>query len=263
VRRRVRGDGVHGATGMACRGGRAHRKNERMMTIRRADERGHFDHGWLDTRHTFSFADYHDDRFMGFSDLRVINEDRVRPGQGFGTHGHRDMEIVSYVLEGALAHRDSLGTGSTIRPGEVQRMSAGTGIRHSEFNASPDAPVHFLQIWILPERAGTTPSYEQKTFPEADRRGRLRLLASPDGAGGALTVHQDVRLYGAILAKGEEAGLDLGPGRHAWVQVARGEVDANGQRLGAGDGAAVSDERRVVLRGAGDGSADVLVLDLR
>ncbi len=232
-----------------------------MITIRRAEDRGHFDHGWLDTRHTFSFADYQDDRFMGFRDLRVVNEDRVRPGQGFGMHGHRDMEIVSYVLEGALAHRDSLGSGSTLRPGEVQRMSAGTGIRHSEFNGSPDAPVHFLQIWILPERDGLAPSYEQKAFPLEERRGKLRLLVSPDAADGALRIHQDVRLYGTVLGDGEEAALELASGRHAWIQVARGEVVANGERLRAGDGAAVSGERRVALRGAG--AAEVLLFDLR
>ncbi len=231
-----------------------------MIAIRRSEERGRFDHGWLDTRHTFSFADYHDPRFMGFRDLRVVNEDRVRPGEGFGTHGHRDMEIVSYVLEGALAHRDSLGNGSTIRPGEVQRMSAGTGIRHSEFNASRDEPVHFLQIWFLPARTGLAPGYEQRAFPEAERRGRLRLLVSPDGADGSLTIHQDVSVLGALLAPGEEVRRELAPGRHAWVQVARGAVELNGSALRQGDGAAVSDERSLAIRGLD--AAEVLVFDL-
>lgn len=232
-----------------------------MITIRKADARGRYDHGWLDTRHTFSFADYHDPRHMGFRDLRVVNEDRVVPGEGFGTHPHRDMEILTYVLEGALAHRDSLGNGSTIRPGEVQRMSAGTGVRHSEYNASRDAPVHFLQIWIRPDRAGHAPSYEQRAFPAAERRGGLRLLASPDGADGSLTIHQDVRVLGALLAAGQEATLALAPGRHAWVQVAGGEVDVNGTSLAAGDGAALSDEPQVSLRARAD--AEVLVFDLR
>jgi redox-sensitive bicupin YhaK (pirin superfamily) len=232
-----------------------------MMAIRRAEERGHLDHGWLDTRHTFSFADYHDPRFMGFRDLRVINEDRVRAGEGFGTHPHRDMEIVTYVLEGELAHRDSLGNGSTIRPGEVQRMSAGTGIRHSEFNGSRERPVHFLQIWILPEREGLPPGYEQKAFPAAERRGRLRLLASADGAEGSVRIGQDVALLGALLAPGEEVTRTIAPGRHAWVQVARGDVELNGAALGAGDGAAVSDERALAIRARTD--AEVLVFDLR
>ena len=195
-----------------------------MITIRHAGERGHFDHGWLDTHHTFSFADYHDERHMGFSDLRVINDDVVQPGQGFGTHPHRDMEIVTYVLEGELLHRDSMGNGSVIRPGEVQRMTAGTGVRHSEENASREQPVHLLQIWILPGQRGLTPGYEQTAFPEAERRGKLRLVASPDGALGSVTIHQDARMYATLLARGEEVRLPLAPGRRAWVHVARGEL---------------------------------------
>jgi quercetin 2,3-dioxygenase len=233
-----------------------------MITIRRAEDRGHAHHGWLDSRHTFSFADYHDEEHMGFRALRVINEDRVAPGQGFGTHGHRDMEIISYVLEGALGHKDSMGTGSSIRPGEVQRMSAGTGVLHSEMNASRDEPVHFLQIWILPDRGGHAPSYEQKAFPEADRRGKLRLVASPDGLDGSLRIHQDARLYLGLLGPGERASHPLAPGRAAWVQVARGEATVNGQALRAGDGAAIEGEAAVEVAGGGTGVADVLVFDL-
>ncbi|MGA8890687.1 MAG: pirin family protein [Anaeromyxobacteraceae bacterium] len=233
-----------------------------MITIRRAEDRGHFEHGWLDTRHTFSFAEYRDERFMGFSDLRVINEDRVRPGMGFGTHGHRDMEILSYVLEGELAHRDSMGNGSTIRPGEVQRMSAGTGVTHSERNPSPESPVHFLQIWILPATQGIRPGYEQRAFPEAERRGRLRLLASSDGRDGSVTIHQDAAMLGALLSPGERVRHGIPEGRVAWVQVARGEVTVNGQRLRAGDGLAAVDEVVLDVEGAGDGVADVLVFDL-
>src|SRR5919206_3542495 len=213
-----------------------------MITIRRAGERGHADHGWLDTWHTFSFADYYDPAHMGFRALRVINEDRVQPGQGFGTHGHREMEIVTYVLEGELGHRDSIGHGSTIRPGEVQRMTAGTGVLHSEMNASRDQPVHFLQIWILPDRAGHAPSYEQKAFPEGERRGKLRLVAAPDGSDGSVRIHQDARLYLGLLGPGERASHPLAPGRAAWVQVARGEATVNGQALRAGDGAAIEGE---------------------
>ncbi|HXX32725.1 MAG TPA: pirin family protein [Myxococcaceae bacterium] len=231
-----------------------------MITIRRAEDRGHANHGWLDTRHTFSFADYDDPDQMGFRALRVINEDRVQPGQGFGTHAHRDMEILSYVLEGALAHKDSIGTGSTIRPGDVQRMSAGTGVAHSEFNASKTEPVHFLQIWIHPERPGIRPGYEQKTFPEAEKRGRLRLVASRDGRDGSLTIHQDAAVYAGLLDAGERAELPLGKGRHAWVQAARGEVELDGQRLTAGDGAAVSGESALRLEGVRQG--EVLVFDL-
>jgi hypothetical protein len=233
-----------------------------MMTIRRAEDRGHFDHAWLDTRHTFSFADYRDERFMGFSDLRVINEDRVRPGMGFGTHGHRDMEILSYVLSGELAHRDSMGNGSTIRPGEVQRMSAGTGVTHSERNPSREAPVHFLQIWILPAEQGIRPGYEQRAFPESERMGRLRVLASGDGRDGSITVHQDAAMLGTLLSRGERVRHEIPQGRVAWVQVARGEVTVNGQPLRAGDGLAAVDEAALEVEGAGDGVADVLVFDL-
>jgi quercetin 2,3-dioxygenase len=231
-----------------------------MIVRRPAAERGHANHGWLDSRHTFSFSDYYDKAHMGFRSLRVINEDRVEPGHGFGTHQHRDMEIISYVLEGALGHRDSMGTGSTITPGDVQRMSAGTGVRHSEMNPSPTEPVHFLQIWLLPERGGIDPGYEQKRFETADKRGRLRLIAAGDGRDGAITVHQDVDLYAGIFATGERTNLALRPGRHAWVQVARGAVTLNGVALTQGDGAAVSDESALDLAATDD--AEVLVFDL-
>ena len=231
-----------------------------MISIRKAEDRGHFDHGWLDTRHTFSFADYHDPKFVGFRTLRVINEDRVQPGQGFGTHPHRDMEIISYVLEGALAHEDSMGNGSAIRPGDVQRMTAGTGVLHSEFNHSKGEVVHFLQIWIRPDRQGLEPGYEQKSFPAEEKRGRLRLVASPDGRDGSVAIHQDVRLYVTLLRPGEEVAHPLDAGRHAWVQMARGEVDLDGERLRAGDGVAVSGEKAVTLRGRSD--AEALVFDL-
>jgi hypothetical protein len=230
------------------------------IIVRRAAERGHGDHGWLDTWHTFSFADYYDPRFMGFRVLRVINEDTVAPGGGFPTHGHRDMEIISYVLEGGLEHRDSLGTGSVIRPGDVQRMSAGTGVRHSEFNASSAEPVHFLQIWIEPARAGIAPGYEQKAFSEADKRGRLRLVASPDGADGSVTIHQDARVYATRLGAGETVEHKLAPGRHAWVQVARGALTAGGKRLEHGDGAAITGETSVTLTGEQD--AEAILFDL-
>ncbi len=231
-----------------------------MLRIRRSDERGHADHGWLDSRHTFSFADYHDPDQMGFRALRVINEDRVAPGGGFGAHPHRDMEILSYVLDGELAHKDSMGNGSVIKPGDVQRMSAGTGVTHSEHNASRGKPVHFLQIWIVPDRRGHPPGYEQKLFPPEARRGKLRLVASPDGRDGSLTIHQDALLHVADLDGDERAELALAPGRHAWVQIARGSVEVNGERLGTGDGAAISGEAAVTLaRGQG---AEVLVFDL-
>jgi redox-sensitive bicupin YhaK (pirin superfamily) len=233
-----------------------------MITVRKSEDRGHFDHGWLDTRHTFSFADYHDDAHMGFRALRVINEDRVTPGEGFGTHGHRDMEIISYVLEGALAHRDSTGGAGVLRPGEVQRMSAGTGVMHSEYNGSRAEPVHFLQIWILPDGPGHRPSYEQKLFPEDERKGKLRLVASPEAAEGSLTIHQDARVYATILGKGEAVRHALAPGRHAWVQVARGEVSVNGRMLQAGDGAALSGEAEAALEGAGPSGGEALVFDL-
>ena len=231
-----------------------------MIRVRKASERGHFDHGWLDTYHTFSFARYHDPRHMGFRALRVINEDRVQPGRGFGTHGHEDMEIVTYVLDGALEHRDSLGTGSTIRPGELQRMTAGTGITHSEFNPSLTEPVHLYQIWLLPEREGLEPSYEQKVFPESERRNRLRLVASPDGRDGSLTIRQDARLFLASLDGGREVSHELSPGRHAWLQVLRGGVVLNGLALSPGDGAAITEES--VLAILADGPSEVLLFDL-
>ncbi|MDX2170029.1 MAG: pirin family protein [Deltaproteobacteria bacterium] len=230
-----------------------------MLTIRPAAERGHVRIDWLDSRHSFSFGEYHDPRHMGFRALRAINEDVVAPGGGFATHPHRDMEIVTWVLDGALQHRDSLGTGSVIRPGEVQRMTAGTGIRHSEFNASTSEPVHLLQIWILPERAGLEPSYEQKTVP-LDGTGGLRLLASPDGRDGSVTIHQAAELWAGRLKAGSDASHTLAAGRHAWLQVARGDVQVNGQVLHAGDGAALSDESAVALHA--DSDAEVLLFDL-
>ena len=231
-----------------------------MLTVRLADDRGHFDHGWLDTRHTFSFAEYRDPNHMGFRTLRVLNEDRVQPGAGFPTHAHRDMEILSYVLSGRLAHRDSLGNGSVIVPGEVQRMTAGSGVTHSEANPSDEEPVHFLQIWIIPERTGLAPGYEQRAFPEAERRGRLRLVASRDGAEGSLTVHQDVRVFAGSFERGESATHRLARGRHAWLQVARGQVRVNGQQLSAGDGAGISGEPEIRVEGALRG--EVLFFDL-
>jgi quercetin 2,3-dioxygenase len=231
-----------------------------MIRVRKSSERGHFDHGWLDTYHTFSFSRYYDPRHMGFRALRVINEDRVAPGQGFGTHPHRDMEIVTIVLDGALAHRDSLGSGDVLRPGELQRMTAGTGIAHSEFNASATEPVHLYQIWLLPEREGLEPSYQQRAFPEPERRNRLRLVASPDGRDGALTIRQDARLFLASLDGGEGVSHPLAPGRHAWLQVLRGDVALNGRPLSAGDGAAISDETPLAIRA--DGPAEVLLFDL-
>jgi len=230
-----------------------------MISVRKSDERGHFDHGWLNTYHTFSFADYYDPDFMGFRALRVINEDRVRAGSGFGTHGHRDMEIVSYVLEGALAHRDNMGNGGVIRPGEVQRMSAGTGVLHSEMNGSNDEPVHFLQIWIMPQQRGIAPSYEQKKFEDDDRRGVLRLVAAPDASDGIVKLNQDVRIYSSLLDKAASVTHEFGPDRYGWLQVARGEIELNGQKLVAGDGAAISNEPSVTLRGNG---AEVLLFDL-
>jgi redox-sensitive bicupin YhaK (pirin superfamily) len=231
-----------------------------MIAIRPAAERGHADHGWLDTRHTFSFASYHDPRHMGFRSLRVINEDRVKPGEGFGTHAHRDMEILTWVLDGALEHKDSMGNGSVIRPGDLQRMSAGTGVTHSEFNPSPEAPVHFLQIWLLPRERGLPPGYEQKRFPPEERRGRLRLIAAGDGRDGAVTIHQAADLWTALLQPRESVRHALAPGRYAWVHVARGAVSLNGSTLGAGDGAAVSDEAALEIAGAAD--AEVLLFDL-
>ncbi len=231
-----------------------------MISVRPADQRGHFDHGWLDTYHTFSFADYYDPRNMGFRSLRVINEDRVAGGRGFGTHPHRDMEIITYVVEGALEHKDSMGNGSPITPGEVQRMSAGTGVAHSEYNGSKSDPVHLLQIWILPERQGMTPSYEQKRFPPEERRGRLRLIGSRDAREGAVTIHQDVELYAGLLEPGEKTAHALAENRHAWVQMIRGEITLNGKTLNAGDGAAVTAETS--LEFAGVASAEFLLFDL-
>jgi redox-sensitive bicupin YhaK (pirin superfamily) len=230
-----------------------------MLTLRPAADRGRTRLDWLDSRHTFSFGDWHDQAHMGFRALRVINDDRVAPGAGFPAHGHADMEILSYVLEGALEHRDSVGTRSVIRPGDVQRMSAGTGVRHSELNASRAEPVHFLQIWIVPDHRGHAPGYEQKTVPEAERRGCLRLVVSGDGRDGSVTLHQDVELWTGVLAEGERAELALAPERHAWVHVARGAATVNGQALGEGDGAALSDERAVTIEGRG---GEVLVFDL-
>jgi hypothetical protein len=232
------------------------------IAIRRAGDRGHFDFGWLDTNHTFSFGSYYDPRFMGFRSLRVINEDRVMPGEGFPTHPHRDMEIVTYVLEGAIEHKDSMGNGSVIRPGDVQRMSAGTGVTHSEFNHSKTEGVHFMQIWILPDAKGLAPGYEQKAFPEEEKRGKLRLVASRDGRDGSVTVAQDVRVYATVLDPGEEVALDVQAGRHAWVQVARGSADVNGKALAAGDGAATTGSGPLAIRGAAGGRAEVLVFDL-
>ncbi len=231
-----------------------------MLTIRPGNERGHADHGWLDSHHTFSFADYHDPAHMGFRSLRVINEDRVQPGRGFGTHPHRDMEIISYVLEGGLEHKDSMGTGSVIKPGDVQRMSAGTGVTHSESNASQSASVHFLQIWLVPGERGLKPSYEQKTFTSQDKEARLRLVASPDGSEGSVTIHSDAKLYAGLFGSGDQAKLSLAPGRHAWVHVARGRVRINEHELEAGDGAALSDEAVVAIEGVD--ASEVLVFDL-
>jgi quercetin 2,3-dioxygenase len=231
-----------------------------MLHIRKAAERGHADHGWLNTYHTFSFADYYDPRQMGFRSLRVINEDRVQPGRGFPTHPHENMEIISYVLEGALEHKDSMGNGSTIRPGEVQRMSAGTGITHSEFNHSKKELVHFLQIWILPSTKDVTPSYEQILYPDDEKRGVLRLIASPDGRNGSVTLHQDVNLYTALLEKGEKIIHTKPVDRHVWLQVARGKVQANGYMLEQGDGAASSDDDLFHI--SGNERAEVLLFDL-
>jgi len=231
-----------------------------MIELRRAGERGHAQHGWLDSWHSFSFADYHDPAHMGYSALRVINEDRIQPGTGFGTHGHRDMEIVSYVLEGAIAHKDSMGTGSTIVPGDVQRMSAGTGVRHSEFNDAKGVVTHFLQIWIEPSVRGIAPGYEQKHFDAASKRGRLRLVASPDGASGSVTIHQDARIYATLLDGAESARHALAPGRKAYVHVVRGQLTVNGNPLAAGDALKASGMAEIVLE-KGE-SAEALLFDL-
>jgi redox-sensitive bicupin YhaK (pirin superfamily) len=230
------------------------------IQLRRASERGHFDHGWLDTSHTFSFADYYDPKFMGFRVLRVLNEDYVAPGRGFGAHAHRDMEIVTYVLEGELGHKDSTGSGGVIRPGDVQRMSAGTGVTHSEMNASKSQRVHFLQIWIIPDKQGHPPSYEQKAFSEDERRGTLRVIASPDGRDGSVTIHQNATIAASLLAPGQRVEHTLGAERYAWVQVARGSVELAGEKLTAGDGAAIRGAGTLAITGASD--AEVLVFDL-
>jgi redox-sensitive bicupin YhaK (pirin superfamily) len=231
-----------------------------MINVRRAENRGHFDFGWLNTYHTFSFGDYYDPRFMGFRDLRVINEDRVREGRGFPTHPHRDMEIISYVLEGALEHKDSMGNGSVIRPGEVQRMSAGTGVTHSEKNHLQNEAAHFLQIWIMPNEHGLKPGYEQKMYSDEEKRGRLRLIASSDGRDGSVTVHQDTDLYAGLLDAGQEIAHSIAQGRHAWIQVARGMVTVNGQQLKQGDGASISEEQS--LKVAGLEPSEILLFDL-
>jgi len=231
-----------------------------MIDIRKSNERGHANHGWLDSYHSFSFADYYDRRHMSFGALRVINEDRVQPGQGFGTHGHRDMEIVSYVLDGALEHKDSMGTGSTIRPGDVQRMSAGTGVMHSEFNPSDREETHFLQIWILPKFTGRRPGYEQKQFSAERKRGQLTLIASQDGRDGSVTVDQDVSVYAGLFDGAEQAALDVRPGRRVYVHVARGHVTVNGNPLDAGDALKATDTDRIVIEHGRN--AEVLLFDL-
>ena len=231
-----------------------------MLTIRKSEDRGHADHGWLQSHHSFSFADYHDPAHMGWGNLRVINEDYVAPGTGFGTHGHRDMEIVTYVIAGLLAHKDSMGNGTDIPPGDVQRMSAGRGVRHSEFNHAPDQTTHLFQIWIEPRETGGEPGYEQKSFADADKRGRLRLIASENGADGSVTIHADASLYAGLFDAGETAVLPLDPKRKAYVHVVRGTVDVNGRTLDTGDAALLSDETGVTL--ANGNAAEVLVFDL-
>ena len=231
-----------------------------MIDIRHADERGSVNLGWLDSKHSFSFGHYVDPDHMGFDPLRVINEDRVQPGEGFPTHGHENIEIISYVLDGALEHKDSIGTGSVIRPGDVQRMSAGTGIRHSEYNPSTEHPAHFLQIWIVPDETGIEPGYEQKAFAPADRQGVLKLVAARNGRDGALTLHQDVDLYSSLFKDGDDVSLALRDGRRAWVQVARGSVQVNGEALEAGDGVALSNE--TALRVTAKSNTEVLIFDM-
>ena len=231
-----------------------------MLTVRKSEDRGYADHGWLRSRHSFSFADYHDPAHMGWGNLRVINEDYVAPGTGFGTHGHRDMEIVTYVISGLLAHKDSMGNGTDIPPGDVQRMSAGRGVRHSEFNHAPDQTTHLFQIWIEPRETGSEPGYEQKSFADAGKRGRLRLIASEDGADGSVTIHADASLYAGLFDAGETAVLPLDPKRKAYVHVVRGTVDVNGRTLDTGDAALLSDETGVTL--ANGNAAEVLVFDL-
>lgn len=231
-----------------------------MIKVRRSDERGHANHGWLDTHYTFSFSDYYDPRFTGFRDLRVINEDFIEPGQGFPKHGHRDMEIITYVISGELSHRDSMGNGETIHPNEVQRMTAGTGVLHSEHSSQTDK-THLLQIWILPERKDLTPGYEQKFFAPEEKQGKLRLVASRGGDDGAVRINQDVRLYDSILKPGDKVSYDLASGRHAWIQLIRGSIKVNGERLNAGDGAAISEETSLLIKALADGS-EFLLFDL-
>jgi redox-sensitive bicupin YhaK (pirin superfamily) len=231
-----------------------------MLTLRKSEDRGHADHGWLDSYHSFSFASYHDPAHMGFGPLRVINDDRIAPGTGFGMHGHRDMEIVTYVLQGNLAHKDDMGNVKGIPPGDVQRMSAGTGVMHSEFNHAPDQTTHLLQIWIEPNVRGIAPSYEQKSFAQSDKRGRLRLVASPDAAEGSVTVHADARLYAGLFDGDESARMVLDPRRKAYVHIVRGELSVNGQRLRGGDAARLEGEAEVFLAQGHD--AEVLVFDL-
>jgi len=231
-----------------------------MITIRPGNQRGGGDYGWLNTRHSFSFDQYYDPKWMGFRSLRVINEDVVAPGQGFPMHPHRDMEILTYVLEGALQHNDSMGNGSTIRPGDGQRMSAGSGVRHSEANFSKSQPVHLLQIWIMPEKRGIEPSYEQKSFPVEEKQGKLRLIASSDAKDGSVKINQDAKLYVSLLEPGQEVQHELAKNRHAWVQVAKGAIELNGKKLNQGDGAAVSDEAKLALKGTA--TAEILLFDL-
>jgi len=231
-----------------------------VIKLRPAHERGHIDNGWLDTYHTFSFNSYYDPAWTSYRTLRVINDDRVQPGEGFGMHPHRDMEIITYILGGALEHKDSMGSGSVIRPGDVQRMSAGTGIMHSEFNPSDEEPVHLLQIWMFPNREGLTPEYEQKRFERADRLNRLRLIASPDGAEGSVTIHQDARIYATVLESSRSVTLSADNGRHFWLHVARGKADLNGLKLSSGDGVAISDEKQICLAAAAE--SEILIFDL-
>jgi quercetin 2,3-dioxygenase len=233
-----------------------------MIATRPSSERGHFDHGWLDTHHTFSFGQYHDPQHTRFRSLRVINEDIVAPGQGFGMHPHQDMEILTWIVSGALQHRDSMGNGEVIRPGDLQHMTAGTGILHSEFNPSKTEPVHLLQVWIMPREHGLTPGYEQKHFPDAERSNRLRVIASPDGRDGSLIVQQDALMHVVTLDPAHEVAHTMAAGRHAWAQVIRGAAEVNGQVLQAGDGAAMSDERSLTIANAGDEPADVMLFDL-
>jgi redox-sensitive bicupin YhaK (pirin superfamily) len=231
-----------------------------MLTLRRAEERGHANHGWLDTHHTFSFADYYDPKFLGFGALRVINDDTVAAGAGFQPHSHRDMEIISYVLTGALEHKDSIGNGSVITPGEVQLMSAGTGVTHSEYNASRESPVHFLQIWLQPSQEGLPPGYEQKHFSDADKRARLRLIASPDGAEGSVRIHQDARVFATLLESGHTVTHPLAPGRKVWVHVARGQANVAGTSLNAGDGVAIEHDEQISI--SSDDAGELLVFDV-